>query len=141
VLLDMSNLFVSKSKKKLIECAEAIKALIFPFRYEMIYVPHLPKDLIDRVETPFIYMLGIEQDVYNENKVFNQAIDGTFIVDLDGGGIQEKPWTSVLLNRQGTVSGKSVGDPPELPVSAAKILSKAVAKAREKLKKRKPHEK
>ena len=26
--------------------------------------------------------------------------DGTFIVDLDGGGgIQEKPWTSVLLNR------------------------------------------
>lgn len=66
VLLDMSNLFVSKSKKKLIECAEAIKALIFPFRYEMIYVPHLPKDLIDRVETPFIYMLGIEKDVYDE---------------------------------------------------------------------------
>jgi hypothetical protein len=65
----------------------------------MIYVPHLPKDLIDRVETPFIYMLGIEKSVYRENKVFNQAIDGTFIVDLDGGGIQEKPWTSVLLNR------------------------------------------
>lgn len=47
----------------------------------------------------------------------------------------------MLLNRQGTVSGKSVGDPPELPVAATKQLTKAVAKAREKLKKRKPHEK
>ena len=24
----------------------------------------LPKDLVDRVETPFIYMLGIESNVY-----------------------------------------------------------------------------
>ena len=62
----MSNLFISSSKEKLIACAEAIKALIFPFKYEMVYVPHLPKSLIDRVETPFIYMLGIEKTVYAE---------------------------------------------------------------------------
>jgi hypothetical protein len=82
----MSNLFISESKRKLFECSEAIKALIFPFRYEMIYVPHLPKVLVDRVETPFIYMLGIEKKVYQKENVFSQVIDGTFIVDLDGGG-------------------------------------------------------
>ena len=52
----------------------------------MIYVPHLPKVLVDRVETPFIYMLGIEKKVYQKENVFSQVIDGTFIVDLDGGG-------------------------------------------------------
>jgi hypothetical protein len=70
VLLDMSNLFISRDKSKLIACAEAIKSLIFPFRYEMVYVPHLPEVLVDRVETPFIYMLGIESEVYYKSKVF-----------------------------------------------------------------------
>ena len=95
----MSNLFVSEDKSKLIACAEAIKALIFPFRYEMVYVPLLPKVLVDRVETPFIYMLGVEKSVYDKNDVGSQIIDGTFIVDLDNDHIKEKPWTSVLLNR------------------------------------------
>jgi hypothetical protein len=49
----------------------------------MVYVPHLPEVLVDRVETPFIYMLGIESQVYEQKKVFDQVIDGTFIVDLD----------------------------------------------------------
>jgi len=44
----------------------------------------------------------------------------------------------VLLNRQGTVSGKNVGDPPELPIKATGALTKAIGKAREKLRKRKP---
>jgi len=67
----MSNLFISRDKSKLIACAEAIKALIFPFKYEMVYVPHLPEVLVDRVETPFIYMLGIEREVYEKNHVFD----------------------------------------------------------------------
>jgi hypothetical protein len=69
VLLDMSNLFVSADKSKLVACAEAIKALIFPFRYEMVYVPILPKVLVDRVETPFVYMLGVERSVFEKNDV------------------------------------------------------------------------
>ena len=59
MLLDTSNLFQSEDPIKLVNCCEAIKALIFPFKFELVYVPHLPKILLDRVETPFIFMLGI----------------------------------------------------------------------------------
>jgi len=38
---------VSKSKQKLVEAGEAIKALIFPFKFEFIYVPFLPESLVD----------------------------------------------------------------------------------------------
>ena len=65
VLLDTSNLFTSKDPIKLVNCCEAIKALIFPFKFELVYVPHLPQILLDRVETPFIFMLGIAgQELY-----------------------------------------------------------------------------
>jgi hypothetical protein len=60
VLLDTSNIFVSEDATDLVNCCEAIKALIFPFKFELVYVPHLPKILAERVETPFIYMLGIK---------------------------------------------------------------------------------
>jgi hypothetical protein len=59
VLLDTSNLFTISDPIKLVNCCEAIKALIFPFKFELVYVPHLPEILLDRVETPFIFMLGI----------------------------------------------------------------------------------
>lgn len=61
-------------------------------------------------------------------------------MDLDKDHIKEKPWTSVLLNRQGAVSGKNVGDPPELPINATKKLTQAISKARCSLEKRKPED-
>ena len=38
---------VSKSKTNLVQVGEAIKSLIFPFKYEFIYVPYLPETLVD----------------------------------------------------------------------------------------------
>lgn len=38
---------VSKNKSKLVEIGEAIKSLIFPFKFEFIYVPFLPESLVD----------------------------------------------------------------------------------------------
>lgn len=44
------------------DCYEAIKALIFPFKFEHIYIPNLPEIFWDRVEAPTIFMLGIAGD-------------------------------------------------------------------------------
>ena len=60
VLLDTSNLFMSQYATKLVDCCEAIKSLIFPFKYEVVYMPHLPKVLLDIVDVPCVFMLGIE---------------------------------------------------------------------------------
>lgn len=38
---------ISKDRNKLVSVGEAIKSLIFPFKYEFIYVPYLPESLID----------------------------------------------------------------------------------------------
>ena len=34
VLLDTSNLFISDYSARLVDCCEAIKSLIYPFKYE-----------------------------------------------------------------------------------------------------------
>jgi len=81
VLLDTSNLFKSKEVRLLVNCCEAIKSLIFPLKYEVVYVPHLPEIMLDRVDAPFIFMLGIESKLYT--KAVNHIKDGTYIVDLD----------------------------------------------------------
>jgi hypothetical protein len=78
VLLDTSNLFVSKDPSKLFNCCEAFRALIFPFKYEHIYIPHLPQELLDRADIPMSFILGIEQRFFEESK--SHIRDGTYII-------------------------------------------------------------
>ena len=113
VLLDTSNLFMSSDPKKLVNCCEAIKSLIFPFKYEVIYVPHLPKVLLDIVDVPCVFMLGIELKHFKETE--KHIKDGTYIVDLDNNHIKQQPHTSVVLNRAGTTKDLSIDDLPDLP--------------------------
>ena len=40
-------MMVSADRKKLVQVGEAIKALVFPFKYEFVFVPYLPASLID----------------------------------------------------------------------------------------------
>ena len=78
VLMDTSNLFLSSDACKLIDCCEAIKSLIYPFKYEQVYVPHLPDMLLDRVDAPFIFMLGLKTSLWNEVK--DNVKDGTYLI-------------------------------------------------------------
>ena len=81
VLLDTSNLFVSEDTTKLVNCCEAIKALIFPFKYEVVYVPHLPKAFLSILEVPAVFMLGVESKLYNE--AMSLIKDNAWIIDID----------------------------------------------------------
>jgi len=38
---------VSSDKKKLVLVGEAIKMLVFPFKYEFVFIPYLPPSLVD----------------------------------------------------------------------------------------------
>jgi hypothetical protein len=40
-------MMVSRDRNKLVQVGEAIKGLVYPFKFEMIYVPYLPAALID----------------------------------------------------------------------------------------------
>ena len=86
VLLDTSNLFVSEDITKLVNCCEAIKALIFPFKYEVVYVPHLPKGFLTILEVPAVFMLGVERKLFDE--AMNIIKDDAWIIDIDNNVIK-----------------------------------------------------
>ena len=86
VLLDTSNLFVSGDITKLVNCCEAIKALIFPFKYEVVYVPHLPKGFLTILEVPAVFMLGVERKLFDE--ALNIIKDDAWIIDIDNNVIK-----------------------------------------------------
>ena len=79
--MDTSNLFVSNDTTKLVNCCEAIKALIFPFKYEVVYVPHLPKAFLSILEVPAVFMLGVETKLLDEAMCFIK--EDAWIVDID----------------------------------------------------------
>jgi hypothetical protein len=79
-------------------------------------VPHLPEILLDRVETPFIFMLGIAgENLYKQ--VEDSIKDGTYIIQLDGNKIFQRPHASTIINRSGTTKEKIDEDLPDLPLS------------------------
>lgn len=87
VLLDTSNLFVSQDPTKLVNCCEAIKSLIYPFKYEVIYVPHLPKAFFEILEVPAVFMLGVEDKLYEEASELVK--EDAWIIELDNNKIHQ----------------------------------------------------
>lgn len=118
VLLDTSNILLANDKNTLIQCCEAIKTLIFPYKYEQVNVSYLPKALMDRVDAPFIFLLGVERQHYKESYIK----DGTYIIDLDQNKISQIPHTSVTLKRTGTNKILASEDLPDLPKTLVKRL-------------------
>jgi len=132
ILLDTSNLFISKDTGKIIDCCEALKSLIFPYKYELVYIPYLPEILIDRVDAPFIFMLGIEEKMAKKAEEFIK--DGTYMINLDTDKICQIPHTSVTLKRTGTNKLIASEDLPDLPLTAVKNLKKHILHRTEKAK-------
>ena len=104
---------ISSDKKKLVQVGESIKALTFPFKYEFINIPYLPPTLIDYVNAPLPFLIGIESKYLD--KAEDNINDGTYIIDLDNNKITSKHKTSVTLGSNGRSSVRLKDDLPELP--------------------------
>ena len=116
VLLDTSNLFVSQDPSKLVNCCEAIKSLIYPFKYEVIYVPHLPKAFFEILEVPAVFMLGVEDKLYEEASALVK--DDAWVIELDRNDVhQNAPAGAARLGRVGR------DEDPELPNHMQKRLA------------------
>ena len=86
VLLETSNMFISTDRNKLVNCCEAFKSLIFPFKYEHVgnlYIPFLSYRDFGYADAPFPFMLGMDKTKQADAKIK----DGTYIIDLDKNGI------------------------------------------------------
>ncbi|ETO29192.1 hypothetical protein RFI_07934, partial [Reticulomyxa filosa] len=60
LLLEQKLVFVSSHSMLLLEAAETIATLIFPFQYQGVYMPILPLQLIDFLSSPVPFMAGVQ---------------------------------------------------------------------------------
>lgn len=86
VLTDQKILFRSNSLSRLSDSCFALRALLYPFDYPHTYVPVLPELLIEYLESPTPYVMG----VLNSVRIRNADLDA-IVVDLDIGAVYVPP--------------------------------------------------
>lgn len=79
VLLERRILLRSNKYSILTLVSEAICHLIFPFRWQHVYIPLLFFNGVDYIDAPTPYMMGLHSDVDTSNL----AMDGVVVVDLE----------------------------------------------------------
>lgn len=100
--------------------AEVVTALIYPFSWSLPYIPILPVGMLEFVEAPLSYILGVPS--HSLRLVDRHALDDVVVIDLDN-----------ISSTRGNLGSKrsKVGAskfPPPLPSQVAANISKAVFK-------------
>lgn len=81
VVLEKHVLFISSRVELLAPAIEAILALMYPFEYQLVYLPVVPEKLVDILQTSCPYLLGIQRILYNRFKAYISS--SVCVVDLD----------------------------------------------------------
>ncbi|RID56976.1 hypothetical protein BRARA_F00384 [Brassica rapa] len=79
VLVERRILLRSNKYSLLTLVSEAICHLIYPFRWQQVYIPLLFFSGVDYIDAPTPYMMGLHSDVDTSNL----AMDGVVVVDLE----------------------------------------------------------
>ncbi|KAK9487746.1 AEX-3 domain-containing protein [Lipomyces starkeyi] len=83
VLAEARIIFVSSDLAMLTSAAAAITALIFPFKWQSVYIPVLPARLVSCLEMPVPYIIGLHR---TESKLLLPQ-DDYVLCDLDGDAV------------------------------------------------------
>jgi len=81
ILLERHVIFISNRIELLTPVIESILALIYPFEYQLIYLPIVPYKLIDILQTTCPYLLGVHRSLFL--KYGSYINSNVCIVDLD----------------------------------------------------------
>ena len=122
VLTECKILFHSEDIADIAMVAEVITALIYPFSWSLPYIPILPLGMIEIVEAPISYMLGIPS--CNLKFIEHGALDDTVVVDLNRGF----SYADYSQEKMKSKAAGSMKHPPPLPGSFATNVSNAVYK-------------
>jgi hypothetical protein len=81
LLTEKRVLLVSRSFSLLTYSAETILALIYPLRWPHPYIPVLPKSLLEYVQAPTPFIMGVHRD--SLDKISNSYLKELVVIDLD----------------------------------------------------------
>ena len=88
MLLEHSVLFISSELEKLTPISESILALMFPFEYQLVYIPLLPEAMIEFLSSPVPFIAGVHK------KILDRALESvnvnTCIADIDNNVVEFK---------------------------------------------------
>ena len=82
VLLEQRILLLSSKLSALAVVAETLLHLIFPLRWPHVYIPLLPRSLIDFLFAPMPFIIGMHHS-YVKNQLTGELMSDIIVVDLD----------------------------------------------------------
>jgi len=116
VLTECKILIHSADVANLAMVGEVITALMYPFQWQLPFIPVLPISMIEVVEAPVSYFIGIPS--YNMKWVDKASLSDVVVIDLDNG------FSSDYFDvRRST---ESLSAPNPLPASVSSNISKAI---------------
>ncbi|XP_055354318.1 myotubularin-related protein 5-like [Paramacrobiotus metropolitanus] len=87
-LVDAKILFLSSSYNRLADAAHALTSIFYPMKYSYVYVPILPAPLLEVLNTPTPFIMGVHASL--KEQVENLVLD-VIIVDLDACDLPKWP--------------------------------------------------
>jgi WD40 repeat protein len=121
VLTECKILFHSQDIADIAMVAEVISALTYPFVWSLPYIPILPLGMLEFVEAPLSYILGIP--TCNLKQIDPRALDDVVVIDLNNEFSSIDHHHSRRQSKPGTNK-----HPTPLPAKVATNLSKALYK-------------
>eukprot|EP00934_Nitzschia_sp_Nitz4_P006995 Nitzschia sp. Nitz4//scaffold263_size26989//115//7620//NITZ4_008223-RA/size26989-processed-gene-0.20-mRNA-1//1//CDS//3329544763//6985//frame0 len=118
ILTECKVLIHSQDIADIAMVAEVVTALIYPFVWSLPYIPILPIGMLEFVEAPLSYLLGIPS--CNLALVDPRALDDVVVVDLDNGFSGSEYFDGRRTSK------KNSKNPLPLPSSTAANVTKAV---------------
>jgi DENN (AEX-3) domain/uDENN domain len=81
LLLERSVILVSSQNSLLLDVAESILALLYPFKWQHTYIPVMPRVLLEALESPAPYLVGISSLAWTEAQQYIPP--HAIVADLD----------------------------------------------------------
>eukprot|EP00211_Chloroparvula_japonica_P002364 CAMPEP_0119121660 /NCGR_PEP_ID=MMETSP1310-20130426/2188_1 /TAXON_ID=464262 /ORGANISM="Genus nov. species nov., Strain RCC2339" /LENGTH=461 /DNA_ID=CAMNT_0007111235 /DNA_START=186 /DNA_END=1567 /DNA_ORIENTATION=- len=130
LLLERRIIFVSKSLQTLTACVQACVALLYPFEWQHVYIPLLPKPMMTFVCAPMPFILGLLEPFLGDMAEYLEMLEAVVIVNLDKDQFQvshkslECKYTIRSSFDDRTLLPAYVADPLMAPIKVAKKQNK-----------------
>eukprot|EP01050_Picozoa_sp_SAG11_P031992 SAG11_NODE_10182_length_849_cov_0.966667_1_plen_260_part_01 len=87
-MVEGHSVFVSEDFRKLSTCVQAAGSLLYPFTWQHIFVPILPRTWIDYIAAPMPFVCGVHASMFDD--VLEQPIEESMLfAQLDTGDIMQ----------------------------------------------------
>ena len=87
MLAEQKVVLQGKQPHVLTMAAETLSALLFPFNWQHVYIPILPMRLLDILQAPVPFLIGIDEEILNFAERQQMIPDDVVQVDLDQNAI------------------------------------------------------